>query len=248
MKLTSASSFVGCAHTWLGGGGPPPHSLPALGAVRRVEDDDVADVGIAEARADAVDEHALADLQRRHHRLGRDPVRLDQERLDAQGEAERDRDDQDELEERASGPELFFSCFGLVATSGTDRSRAPRRGLRRPRLRRLGRGRGLGGRSARSASASASACASTASPGTSASCAAATSAAGSCSRPRSTISSGPGVAALADAGALADTAAQVVELGAPDVTAGGDLDPLDLRRVHAGTCAPRRRRRTACGP
>src|SRR5690349_14930907 len=40
-----------------------------------------------------------------------------------------------------------------------------------------------------------------------------------------------GVAALADAGALADTAAQVVELGAPDVTAGGDLDLLDLRRV-----------------
>jgi hypothetical protein len=40
------------------------------------------------------------------------------------------------------------------------------------------------------------------------------------------------VAALADAGALADTAAQVVELGAPDVAAGGDLDALDLRRVH----------------
>ena len=40
------------------------------------------------------------------------------------------------------------------------------------------------------------------------------------------------VAALAHAGALADAAAQVVELGAPDVTAGGDLDPLDLRRVH----------------
>src|SRR5690242_19914773 len=39
------------------------------------------------------------------------------------------------------------------------------------------------------------------------------------------------VAALADAGALADTAAQVVELRAPDVAAGGDLDLLDLRRV-----------------
>src|SRR4051794_15094542 len=39
------------------------------------------------------------------------------------------------------------------------------------------------------------------------------------------------VAALADAGALADTAAQVVELRAADVTAGGDLDPLDLGRV-----------------
>ena len=42
----------------------------------------------------------------------------------------------------------------------------------------------------------------------------------------------PDVAALADAGALADAAAQVVELGAADVAAGGDLDALDLRRVH----------------
>src|SRR3954447_12349263 len=40
-----------------------------------------------------------------------------------------------------------------------------------------------------------------------------------------------GVAALADAGALADAAAQVVELGPADVAAGGDLDALDLRRV-----------------
>src|SRR5215213_7522617 len=40
------------------------------------------------------------------------------------------------------------------------------------------------------------------------------------------------VAALADAGALADTAAQVVELGPAHVAAGGDLDALDLRRVH----------------
>ena len=43
---------------------------------------------------------------------------------------------------------------------------------------------------------------------------------------------GAGVAALADAGALADPVAQVVELGATDVAAGGDLDLLDLRRVH----------------
>jgi hypothetical protein len=42
---------------------------------------------------------------------------------------------------------------------------------------------------------------------------------------------GTGVAALADAGALADALAQVVELGAPDVTAGGDVDLLDLGRV-----------------
>src|SRR6478735_1228055 len=41
-----------------------------------------------------------------------------------------------------------------------------------------------------------------------------------------------GVAALANAGTLADTAAQVVELRAPDVAAGGDLDLFDLRRVN----------------
>src|SRR3954470_13734478 len=40
-----------------------------------------------------------------------------------------------------------------------------------------------------------------------------------------------GVAALAHPRALADATAQVVELGAPDVPARRDLDPLDLRRV-----------------
>jgi hypothetical protein len=38
-------------------------------------------------------------------------------------------------------------------------------------------------------------------------------------------------AALPDPGALADAPTQVVELGATDVTAGGHLDALDLRRV-----------------
>src|SRR4051812_5185431 len=42
---------------------------------------------------------------------------------------------------------------------------------------------------------------------------------------------GPQVAALAHAGALADAAAQVVELRAADVAAGRNLDALDLRRV-----------------
>ena len=63
-----------------------------------MEDDDVADVRIAEAVADAVDEHALTDVERRDHRLGRDAVRLDQERLDAERETERHGDDEDELE------------------------------------------------------------------------------------------------------------------------------------------------------
>jgi hypothetical protein len=38
-----------------------------------------------------------------------------------------------------------------------------------------------------------------------------------------------GVAPLAHAGALADASAQVVQLRAPDVSAGGHLDALDLR-------------------
>ena len=42
------------------------------------------------------------------------------------------------------------------------------------------------------------------------------------------------VPALAHAGALADAVAQVVELGAAHVTAGGDLDPLDLRASARG--------------
>src|SRR3954470_14337766 len=61
----------------------PVAAAGGLGAGRRMEDDDVADLRIAEAMADAVDEHALADLERRHHGLARDPVRLDEERLDA---------------------------------------------------------------------------------------------------------------------------------------------------------------------
>src|SRR6185503_9847543 len=43
---------------------------------------------------------------------------------------------------------------------------------------------------------------------------------------------GAQVTALAHAGALADPAAQVVQLGAAHVAASGDLDALDLRRVH----------------
>src|SRR5512133_882032 len=44
----------------------------AVRALGRMEDDHVADARIGEAVADAVDEHALADIERRHHRLARD--------------------------------------------------------------------------------------------------------------------------------------------------------------------------------
>ena len=204
--------------------------------------------GCAEALADPVDEHALADLQRRDHRLARDAVRLDEERLDAEREPERDGDDQDELDQRARRRRRLGAATPPTWTRrprrrvGLGRGGAPRR-RRRPRPRRPRRRqpprrsaslglRGLGSSLGGVASASSSACWSTASPGTSSSAAAAASAAGSCSRPACDDLLRADVAALADAGALADPAAQVVELGAPDVAAGGDLDPLDLRRVH----------------
>ncbi len=53
-----------------------PHSSCSA-SFRRVEDGDLADVRFAEVRADAVDEHALADRERRLHRAARDPVGLD---------------------------------------------------------------------------------------------------------------------------------------------------------------------------
>src|SRR4051794_7277394 len=72
-----------------------------IGALRRLEHDDVAAVGVAEARRHPVDQDALADVERRLHRLARDPERLDEELLDAEGQPERDDDDDDELDERA---------------------------------------------------------------------------------------------------------------------------------------------------
>src|SRR3954447_10507972 len=73
-----------------------------LRAGGRVEDDDVADLRVAEAVAEAVDEHALADLERRDHRLARDPVGLDEERRDAEPQPEGDDDDDDELHQRSA--------------------------------------------------------------------------------------------------------------------------------------------------
>src|SRR5919206_3533654 len=73
-----------------------------LVADRRVEDDHLAHVGRAEAVADPVDQHPLADLERRNHRLAGDAIRLDQEGLDAERQAERDDDDDDELDQRAA--------------------------------------------------------------------------------------------------------------------------------------------------
>src|SRR3954453_18041552 len=75
----------------------------AVGALGRMEDDDVADARIGEVVEEPVDEDALADVEGGLHRLGRDLVRLDYERLNPECEPKSERDDDDELEERALG-------------------------------------------------------------------------------------------------------------------------------------------------
>jgi hypothetical protein len=64
-----------------------------------MEDDDVADVRIAEVVNDPVDQHPLADVERRLHRLGWDLKRLHRPGLDGEREADRAGDDEDQLEE-----------------------------------------------------------------------------------------------------------------------------------------------------
>ena len=51
-----------------------------------------------------------------HHRLARDPERLDEEGLDAEREPERDRDDRDQLDQRAAGALLLGPRHGDRAT------------------------------------------------------------------------------------------------------------------------------------
>ena len=85
------------------GGDRPPgsgcHSRRSLGvgAGRRVEHDDVADARVVDQ---AVGEDPLADVQRRLHRAARDPVRLDDERLDQQRQPDGDRDRDHQLDQR----------------------------------------------------------------------------------------------------------------------------------------------------
>ena len=65
-----------------------------VGARGRVEHDNVTDAGMVDQ---TVGEHSLADRQRGHHRRTRDPVRLDHERLDQEGQPDRDGDGEHEL-------------------------------------------------------------------------------------------------------------------------------------------------------
>jgi len=70
-----------------------------------------------------------------------------------------------------------------------------------------------------------------------------------CSRPGSTVSSGPEIAPLAHpARACRRGVAQVVQLGAPDIAAGRQLDALDLRRVHREHALDADAEKTACAP
>jgi hypothetical protein len=62
-----------------------------------MEDIDVTDVRRGEVHPEAVDENALPDAQGRHHGRARNLVRLDDEPLDDDGQAQGDRDDHDQL-------------------------------------------------------------------------------------------------------------------------------------------------------
>ena len=68
---------------------------------RRMEDDDLPDVRAAEVVPETVNEDALTQADRRQHRAARDPVRLDDERLDRQRQSERRGDDQNQLHDGA---------------------------------------------------------------------------------------------------------------------------------------------------
>ena len=211
-----------------------------------MEDDDVADLGVAEVVDHPVDEHALADVERGLHRRRGDLVRLDDEGLDQQRQADRQGDDHDQLEERAAPRcrlrdqvRLDSSESSAVASDSSEGSASD------------------SARSSASCTAPpphASSCwprrssASRLSSSPSALSASSPSSPPASDRLRLALGDALGVdrlallgrdhelvldapAPLGDAGALADPAAQVVELGAPDVAPGHHLEPLDLRRV-----------------
>src|SRR6202020_2514943 len=97
-----------------------PRSAAALlfgRAFRRMEDGDLADVRFAEVLADAIDEDALPDIERRLHRATGDPVRLDDPGLDAKRETESDENDHDQLDDRADGR---FRPFAATFHAGSS--------------------------------------------------------------------------------------------------------------------------------
>ena len=133
MKFWSDCSAVGSGRARRACGCDAALAAAVVGAGRRVEDDDVADRGVGEVVDEAVDEDPLADVERGLHRLRRDLVGLDQEGLDAERQPERQRDDDDELDQPAAavfgfGIEGFSSCprrsrvglLGLLASASSS--------------------------------------------------------------------------------------------------------------------------------
>jgi hypothetical protein len=88
--------LVGALRARLVGLALRPAFLPAIGTRRRVENHHVPDRGRSAQRvAQAVHENPLARHQRGLHRRRGDLVRLDEERLDPERQADRHRDDHD---------------------------------------------------------------------------------------------------------------------------------------------------------
>jgi len=98
MKLVSERSGVPLGHGWsLARSTPQVLGWPAGGLKTMVP-------------THAIDEHALADLECRHHRLARNAERLDEEGLDAERQPQRHRDDDDQLDQRVVLALLLASC------------------------------------------------------------------------------------------------------------------------------------------
>src|SRR4051794_24073597 len=93
----------------------PLHEVLDLGgrrALGRLEDDDVAATRVVQLVAELVDEHAVADLERRDHRLGRDVEGLEDERADDDRDDERGDDEDAPLHRRPAAPLVLFLLLG----------------------------------------------------------------------------------------------------------------------------------------
>src|ERR1700759_307744 len=86
----------------------------------RVEHVDVADVGRAEVIADPVDEDPLVDVKRGQHRAAGNLVRLDDERLDQEGQSQGYGDDPDQFGRRASQRLLGLSHTYSASVAGSS--------------------------------------------------------------------------------------------------------------------------------
>jgi hypothetical protein len=90
-----------------------------------VEDDHIAAVGIGEPRQEARGQHAIALVDRWSHRSGGDAVRLDDVLLDEPGQAQREHDDDHQLDHRRkrrgvalSGREAQLDSLGAPLALG----------------------------------------------------------------------------------------------------------------------------------